>query len=196
MMPTVLASIEVFVQAAAEHFGNQRTGDQYGTLLAGAWCLTSSRVPTMQEAADAIAGFDWNEYTESSKGNDSERALRTLLDSRVRTSSGMEFTVFELVDRMADIELVPRSSGESPACQMDAHQCQAALQRYGMKVIKKQLMLASSSEALGRLFNGTQFAADYRGLLSRVPCISKSNEPAWIAGKTVKCLGIPLCDIV
>ena len=55
MLPTILANVEVFCKAAALRFGTQRLGDQYGTLLAGAWCLTSGAVAT---EADALAMID------------------------------------------------------------------------------------------------------------------------------------------
>ena len=41
-------------------FGTQRLGDQYGTLLAGAWCLTSSVVASETDALAMIDSYDWS----------------------------------------------------------------------------------------------------------------------------------------
>lgn len=196
MMPTILESIGIFTEAAAEFFGNQRTGDQYGTLLAGAWCLVSDTAPTKEEAINAVSGFDWNEYTEPARVNDSDRAMQTLLDSRVRTMHGAEYTVFEILDRIADLQSIERSTSEQPVCNMDMANCNGALQRYGMKAVKGHLMLANNSEALAKVFAGSQFSADFRGLLARVKGVRNDGEVARINGKAARCLSIALADLV
>ena len=42
LIPVVREAVAVFRRAAAQRLGSQRQGDQYGTLLAGAWCLMHS----------------------------------------------------------------------------------------------------------------------------------------------------------
>lgn len=197
LMPVLLQSIDVFTEAAAEYFGNQRTGDQYGTLLAGAWVLLGDTAPTKEEALAAIGSFDWKEYTEPTKVNDSDRALQTLLDSQLRTAHGTQYSVFELVDRIAELTpSVMRANPEAAACTLELEQCNAVLQRYGMKVVKGRLMLGTNSEAMAKLFAGTQFAADFRGLLARVQCVHNDGEVAKINGKAIRCLHITLDDLV
>jgi putative DNA primase/helicase len=39
LLPVIRKSIIVYCRVAAEYFGSQRLGDQYGTLMAGAWSL-------------------------------------------------------------------------------------------------------------------------------------------------------------
>jgi len=196
MLPVVLETIEIFVKAAAEYFGNQRTGDQYGTLLAGAWSLTSTRIPTVSEASDWINGYDWEEYTEPAKVNESERALQALMDARIRTVHGSEYTVYELLDRLAFLSGLPRQNDSDPACNMDLRDAQAALQRHGMKVVKGQLMIANTSDALVKLVAGTAYAADLRGLICRLPEVSDRQAVASINGKSGRCIAIPLASLV
>ena len=69
----------VFSRAAARHFDSQRLGDQYGTLLAGAWSLLSDVAPTAVAAELCIASHDWESYRQSSEGPDEVCCLQTIL---------------------------------------------------------------------------------------------------------------------
>ncbi len=195
-LPDVVRAIDVFTLAAARHFGNQREGDQYGTLLAGCWCLISDDAPSEADAASWIAAFDWTNYTAMSHGDDATRAMTALLESRLETPHNSRYSVFELCDAIAKATGHPRSTEEVPACGLELKDAQAVLQRHGMKVVKGRLMLSNNSEALPRLVAGTPFQADFRGLLSRVPGVERSGEVAQINGKAARCMVIPLSMIV
>ena len=65
LIPTIRQSVRVFSRAASERFDSQRLGDQYGTLLAGAWSLMSSEVPTVEQARALIDQNDWEPYSQS-----------------------------------------------------------------------------------------------------------------------------------
>lgn len=199
MLPQVLAAVEVFATAAAKHFGNQRAGDQYGTLMAGCWCLMYRTAPTEQDALDMIEKFDWNEHTDTGHLDDAGRALVALLEARIRTSSGTEFSVFELVDCIAyasGVERSGRDPDERPACFLEVKDAQAALQRHGMKVHQGKLMLSNTSESLVKLVAGTSFQADFRGLISRNPGVMKNAGVVWMNGAASRCIGIPLEAII
>ena len=58
LIPVIRSSIAVCSRVAAAHFESQALGDQYGTMLAGAWALQSSRVPSVAEAQALIDGTD------------------------------------------------------------------------------------------------------------------------------------------
>jgi hypothetical protein len=59
LIPMIRQAAGVFTRAAARHFDSQRLGDQYGTLLAGAWSLLSDVAPTEAEAELCIAAHEW-----------------------------------------------------------------------------------------------------------------------------------------
>ena len=50
LLPVIRANAEVFARAVAIRFGSRRTGDQVGTLLAGAWALWSDDLVTAESA--------------------------------------------------------------------------------------------------------------------------------------------------
>lgn len=196
MLPMVLKAIDVFVMAAAKYFGNQRQGDQYGTLMAGAWCLISTDLPTVEDATSMIAGFDWTEHTESAGVDDASKAMTALMEARLKTTYNSEYSVFELIDGYAKHFDIARQNTEMPACELLHKDINATLQRYGMKVLKGHLMISNTSEALVKLMAGTPYQSDLRGMLSRVSGVRKWPDPVCINGATTRCLAIPIDMIV
>jgi len=85
-IPVIRDSVAVFRRAAAERFDSQRQGDQYGTLLAGAWSLMNSRPATIEDAYQLIDGNDWEPYREQTEA-DERRCIQAILQHQVRVES-------------------------------------------------------------------------------------------------------------
>lgn len=189
LLPITLKNIIVFSNAAARRFGSQREGDQYGTLLAGAWSLISDRLATVDEALELIDRYDWSEHRDNADSDEGQRALSSLMEAHVRVKSGIEVTVYELVC----------AAFGSPTEMTDLTQAtaDAILQRHGMKVRGDRLLLSNNSNELRRLMAGTTFEADYRGVLLRVAGADRNeNKPVKFSGVQNKCISIPLGPIV
>lgn len=189
LLPITLKNIVVFSHAAAAEFNSQRDGDQYGTLLAGAWSLISDRLATHDDAVEMIRRYDWSEHREQNDSDEGQRALSALMEAHVRVKGGAEVTVYELVC----------AAFGSPTEMTDLTQAtaDAILQRHGMKVEGDRLLLSNNSNELRRLMAGTTFEADYRGVLLRVKGADRNdNRPRKFSGVQNKCIGIPLGPIV
>ncbi len=188
LIPTTLRNIKVFSAAAAHRFGSQREGDQYGTLLAGAWSLISSDVATPEQARAMIARYDWSEHAEHSDSDESDRALAALLESHIRIPGGADVTVFELVRAAA---------GARGGLDMEARTARDHLERYGMRVGDDKLILSNSSLELRRLISGTPYEADLRGILLRVAGADRYNNRAVkFNGVPSKAISLPLAPII
>jgi putative DNA primase/helicase len=100
LIPTIRANVRIFTRAAAEAFDSQRLGDQYGTLLAGAWSLQSSQVATPDQAWQLIEQNNWEPYSQSVEIPDEKRCLQRILQYQIRAegSKTVTRTVGELVD--------------------------------------------------------------------------------------------------
>lgn len=188
-LPTTLKNIDVFARAAAKKFNSQRDGDQYGTLLAGAWSLISTKVASPEEAMEMIERYDWSEHRENNDTDEGQRALSALLEAHVRIKGGIEVNVYELVcaafGEPTDItDLNPKTAD-------------TLLQRHGMKVRGDRLLLSNNSNELRRLFSGTTFEADYRGSLLRVNGADRNdNKATKFNGVQTKCITLPIGPIV
>ncbi len=97
LLPITLKNIEIFAEVAAGRLGTQRHGDQYGTLIAGAWSLISQKVVTRIEAEQAIDRHDWKDFLKNAETGGADKALRHLAGSFIRLPRGEHATVYDLI---------------------------------------------------------------------------------------------------
>lgn len=189
LLPITLKNIAVFAEAAAMRFGSQRDGDQYGTLLAGAWSLISRELVTIEAAAAMIDSYDWSEHRENNETDEGDRALAALMGALIRVQGGAELTVNELVRTASgcDVDGVTMSNSNA----------EAVLQRHGMRTEGKRLVLSNTSNELKRLMAGTPFEADLRGVLLRVRGADRyGNKSVKFSGVPSKAISIPLDELL
>jgi putative DNA primase/helicase len=196
LIPITVQNIETFARVAAQRFGSQREGDQFGAMLAGAWSLVKSTIVTEEEALNMIQRYDWSDYTEGSEKEESTKALETLLERLIRTNSG-EVSVYELLMRAAGRE------GEG-AWTGSTENAVAHLARHGMKIkwvgAKRDarngaFLVANNSSSLAELMADTPYASDVKGQLGRVPGAFKT-EAEKFNGITSRSIGIPLVRVL
>jgi putative DNA primase/helicase len=171
LIPTIRQSIRVFSRVAAEHFDSQRLGDQYGTLLAGAWSMQSSQVPTDAQAKQLITDNDWEPYSQTTEVPDEQRCIQRILQQQVRVESDDKTytrTLGELVEiashRAADIDVSPGKA-------------QDTLGRHGLKVDSDQgqLFVSNTAEALATILKDTPWGHSWATVLSRLHGATKAG---------------------
>ncbi|BCP56223.1 hypothetical protein K32_48400 [Kaistia sp. 32K] len=192
MMPVILKSVEVFRRAAARHFGTQRQGDQFGTLLAGSWCLQKSYVPSDAEAMVLIRGYRWDEHVEDNDQDDASRAIEALLGAklRVKSSSGAdEHTVYELIRECSPMHrhnlIEPKTADDT-------------LRRHGIRVelATNELWFGTGVSNLVKLVKDMPFVTDLRGQLLRVKGAKRVNGSKKFNGADSKVVSIPVEPIL
>jgi putative DNA primase/helicase len=168
-IPIIRDSVAVFRRAAAERFDSQRQGDQYGTLLAGAWSLANSRPATIDDAYQLIDANNWDAYTEQTEA-DEERCLQHILQHQLRVEgdrgSAYNRTVWELVE-------LARGSAASMEITMTA--AEAHLGRIGIKIESDRIFVSNSAKGMRRILDGTAWADCYATVLGRLPAASKAG---------------------
>lgn len=190
LLPVTLQNIEVFGTAAAKKFGSQRDGDQYGTLMAGAWSLISDRVATEDEAREMLDSYDWGEYMEHADTDDSTKALSAIMGSHVRMQGGATLSVHELI-LLSKLFPVPGASNE-----LAGAPAEAMLGRYGIKICDDEIVFANSCVALHELVSHTPFGSDLKGLLLRIKGARRYPKPIWVNGITSRGVSIPLSPLL
>lgn len=165
MLLVIRDSAAVFTRSAGKHFGTQRDGDQFGTLLAGCWCLQKSYVPNEQEAVALIESQDWTGLGAgaSLQNNDSSQVLDALLVASIRIDSVHNATVGELLR----IVRAGSSDGNTSVTPSEAHD---VLQRHGIRISPDftEVMFAKNNKALLDLVQGTALHNDLLGRLARI----------------------------
>ena len=165
----------VFAKAVAQVMNEQRAGDQLGTLLAGAYSLTSDDVILFEDAAKWVASVDWSEDREEIAGMSDEQSLLSyIMQQKVRVilaEKQRDLTVGELVmmaqPNGTDILVSPLESDDA----------RAALGRVGIRASATGLYVANVSDGLSKLMRGSTWPVNWNKVVKRLP-------GAHVAGKT------------
>ena len=189
LIPVIRSSITVFSGVCSRHFESQAMGDQYGTLLAGAWALQSSRVPTTADAQALIAGVDWSSYEQSNGQPDERRCLNRILQHQLRVETEdrvLTRTIGELVELL--------SSAPSPLEAVSGRHAEELLSRHGLRVQEGRLLISNTSEAIARILVDTAWATSWGTILSRLPGAIPTGHPVRFkgAGSKDRACSIPL----
>lgn len=189
MLPVIHGNIEVFTAVAAKFFGTQRDGDQFGTLLAGCWCLVHSHVASPEEAEKMMAFYDWKEHTEDHDQDDAQRALAAVLGAKLRVGNIGELTVYELIRETSPMH-------REGTCANDV--AEATLKRHGIRVDYQTntLLFGTGVDNLKALVDKMDFVTDLRGQLLRVEGATRVDRTVRFMGSASKCIGVPLGPIL
>lgn len=185
MVPTVLQAVKVFVKVASQRFSSQRMGDQYGTLIAGCWCLTNDHAPSEEEARDVVFGYNWDEHTEDQDQDDAKSALDAILNSKIRMANPAgDVTIDELIREA--------HSGYHEGL-VDQKVASATLKRHGIRVEEEKgvLLFGTNVPNLKALLKNTSCSTDVRGQLLRLPGAIRWNTERF-SGASSKCVALPL----
>ena len=186
LLPVTMQNIAVFTRAAAEKFGSQRDGDQYGTLMAGAWSLQSDALATPKQAREMLDAYDWDDHMEHAETDESQMALGALMGAMVSLQGGAKCTIHELV-MLACGRPVPGAPELTPT------EAGAALKRLGLKAEGGSLLLANRMlPPLEEIMRHSQFAADLRGQLLRLPGAARYPKVIRFGGALDRGYSIPL----
>ena len=170
-IPIIRQSVRVFSRAASERFDSQRLGDQYGTLLAGAWSLMSSEVPTDQQARALIDQNDWEPYSQSTEVPDERRCIQRILQYQVRVETNDKTYTRTLG------ELVEIASMQSTDVDVSSGKAQSTLGRHGLRVDQDAclLQISNTAEALATILKDTPWGHSWATVLSRLPGATKAG---------------------
>jgi putative DNA primase/helicase len=187
-IPTIRANARVIAQALGIEFG-QRYGDQYGTLLAGAWSLSpgGGQLLTVENAHQWIQSMNWDMQQSDPTDADEMKCLNFLLNAMVVVDS-RRITIRELVGmaRRGAFTTTPmRDGSEDPA---------TVLARYGLKIHESYLAIANGHSNLQGLLKETPWSGNaYRQSLRRVPNAQPSASPIRFPNMgPVRCTLVPL----
>jgi putative DNA primase/helicase len=181
----------VFSRVAGQHFDSQRLGDQYGALLAGAWSLMTTSVPTDREALALIEQNNWEPYSEATEVPDERRCIDHVMQTQLRVdatnSQGhvatQTRTLRELVDHLVAPEV---------GLHLDAEN---TLGRHGIRVDmadgRATVLVSNTAKALSSILADTAWAHSWGTVLARLPGARKAGS-VYFKGLGTNCRAIAL----
>lgn len=163
LAPIARDTMRAMGAAMRPHVGSQREADQIGALMGGSWLLTSSSVPTDDEAAAWVGQHRWDVVNEATTETDAERALHALLGIVIQGDSGERASI---ADR---IQAVRHGADKRHA---------QALAWFGLRVHDdgRRLFIASTNENRARELKATPWASDLVGLMRQLPGTVKDTQ--------------------
>jgi len=182
-LPTILKNIETFADVLTEQEGSKRFGDQHGTLIAGAFSLTSTAEITPEAAKEWCAKHDWRWAKLDNDQSDGEKLLAFILAARVRHDDrGMarEASVGRLIDRALNAEGLDRDVATN------------ALGEYGMKADRDWLYVASPSKPITDMLRDTPWGGSYRRALGELDGAVSHDKMRFSAAMRLRCVAVPM----
>lgn len=189
MAATIIKTITVFKRVGGPFFHSQRMADQYGTLMAGAWCLTRDEVPSDAEALEMLASYEWDEHINVDDKDDPHQTLSVIMSSFISCQFGT-YTIYQLTMMVL---------GRSDNGMMDRAKAQAALRTHGVAVDTNRnlIVFAPRNPNLVKMVAEHPFANDLRGQLKRLPLVGNNdNKPVRFDSGPEKVLTLPLGEVV
>ena len=181
---TLLHNVEVFSAAAADLFGNRRSGDQIGPMIAGAYLLTTTKKADPEQARAWIDSQDWNWHTSINEESDSYKLISHIMTSRVRYDAhglSRESAIGDLIQIAADRTDAARDAADR------------GLRPYGIRIQDGMVQIANSCPQLRAILKETpyipwaQTAGDFPGATN-----AGNRAVYFMAGLTSKVTAIPL----
>ena len=164
MIPKIRKTIAILTAVAAKKFDSQALGDQYGTLMAGAWSLQSDSVPSDAQAHELIDLIDWSEYQQATEIPDERRCLDAILQQPIRVETDDRVhtrTILELIQTV-------QTPNAKPFEPITTEIAAAHLGRHGLQVKDGLLLVANNSKALTKLLAETAWQHSYPTVLKRL----------------------------
>jgi len=155
---------ETFSRVAVEFTGDKRSADQIGTLLAGAFSLTSNKVISDAAAHDWMARQDWTGFQAEEVDSDERSCLNHLLSATVRVEAGGFNSVVSIG------EIIVAVVNGSPELATFNREAEAALSRSGVRIdlMTRHIIVANRHQALGRVYDSTQWPSKWHQQLERI----------------------------
>ena len=180
-IPTIRANAKILARALAINFG-QRYGDQYGTLLAGAWSLSpdGGKKLSLDEAQQWIKTMNWESNQSDPQEADEIKCLDFILNSMVLVDH-KKITIRELVSAAR----LNRPIGDESA--------DVVLARYGIKYHQGGLAIANSHSNLQTLLRDTAWSGGaHRQALRRIDGAEISGPIRYANSAVMRCTLISL----
>lgn len=162
LIPAIRESIGVLTRQAALAFNSQRLGDQYGTLLAGAWSLQSDQPITPQQAQQFIDQNDWEPYSQATEAPDEHRCLQRILQHQLRVE-GLR-TVTRTVG-----ELVLIAAHRQPDIDVGPDLASATIERHGLRLDGAALVISNTAREVAAILADTAWVNCWATVLARLP---------------------------
>jgi putative DNA primase/helicase len=190
LIPTILKNSKTFSDAAAEVIGNRRVGDQIGSMLAGAFSLTSKKEIAYKEAVEWITNKDWSDEKGLEQTKDESQLLNIIISEVVEVEGShgiLRRTIGEL------ISLASNRSTEAYITDLASHD---RLKRIGILIKDNSVYFSNTAKGIKRIIENTPWALNHFKVLERIKGATKSEPLTYSVGVRTRGVSIPLAVLL
>lgn len=190
LLPTILKNIKTFSSAAAVILNAQRSGDQLGALLAGAYSLTSDSVISFDDAINWIKERDWSEEIAAEGHKDEMRLFQFIMEYIIDVQDSVGKNVKLPIGEL--ILMTTRNNIESNDSMLPNNLINMALNRIGIKVKEDRLLVSNNSLYLKKLLEKTSWSESHSRILLRIEGATKEETMHWGPGVKSRAVSLPM----
>lgn len=186
VVQNIIANAKIFKSAVVAVLGEQRTGDQLGTLLAGAYSLTNDNVIDYEKALEWVKKRDWSEERNSTAEKDEILLIKYLLQQQLRIETrgtSVERPIGELI--LVAMGMVSAETDISPG------HANERLKRHGMKVKDEYLYISNSDINVTRMLEKSNWPRNHNKILIRLTGAIAEDSVRFASGVTTRAVRIP-----
>ena len=188
MIPIIMKNADLFASTICGKLGSRRTGDQIGSLLAGAYSLSSDGEISPEAAIKWVDSQDWSEQKDiADGGGDSRRCLDEIMTHCVRMTPTKAITVSELIQAVQIHDTSP--TDEWP----EGEQVERTeLSRMGIRMETDEglIFIAEGHKRIKEMLRDSPHQSGYSRILRRLPNVVERPSMRFI-GCVKKAIGIP-----
>jgi len=196
-------NIQMFAEIFTIQHGDQRAGDQYGTLLAGRWILENPRLATRDEAINMVTRDDYSYYLrEEATESEDNQVIEHIGYSRMRVdgSNGpREYQVYNLIS-MAFGRIGELEADNMGIVKISDTRARAALAQYGIYCDTLEqavhFLVTDREGMVGDLLKGSPFGSGWASILSRHEAATRQKKRIQYVGKVASVITIPIDEIL
>lgn len=179
LLPTILKNAATFSTAAAVELDSQRTGDQLGALLAGAYSLTSDSVISLEDAKKWIKERDWSAERLLESTRDEVKIINKIMDSETTVE-----TVYGKYSRtIGELVIIARGDVVTQSDYMITEDlAKVTIRRLGMRLDGFSLIVSDTSEYISKLLQNTPYSKNFNTILCRIDGAVKMEPTTFASG--------------
>lgn len=170
---------------------SRRAGDQYGTLLAGAYMLKGDDLPKEEEVVAYAKDIDLAHYQEEvvPEGRDILDQLFQVQEMVITKDGSFKVSVGEMIALVIEN---PRFEADRKSGAIPYDDAKRYLKDIGFIVDPEYLYVANKSIWISKQLRDTSYADSYPSLLRLLPDARSAGEAKWFAGRRSRATQIPL----
>jgi putative DNA primase/helicase len=182
LIPVILDNYRTFSRLLAVRFSSQRTGDQYGALLAGSYSLRSRNTIDDATAEAFINSLDWGDSIQDSTSRDEVQCLGVILQHQIQVAPAEKKTVGELLETSVSFTNTHWEAAR------------ATLLRNGIRVTEQGdgFYLANKHTAIEAILQKTPWSQNWGHILARVHGAIKTKPMNFTAGAYSRSVLLPM----